>query len=315
MERVGRRGGWEDDGVTEKTGMGDGAEVEDVLQARARLGEGPAWDAENGVLWWVDLLNQRVHRFTPETGEDRHWEVSETAACVIPARGERVLVALRSRLALLDPAAGTLEPFADLDAGGGRKRLNDGKCDAAGRLWVGSTSPDEEGGASLFRVDSDGSVRTVERGFGVCNGTAWSPEGRTLYLADSPRKIIYAYDFDMDRGEIANRRVFADLNDGDAFPDGMAVDEEGCVWSAQWQGGCVIRFGPDGRERERISIPVPIPTSCAFGGAGLRDLYVTTASVDMGQDELERHVNAGDLFRLRTGARGLPAHPFAGPVG
>jgi sugar lactone lactonase YvrE len=286
--------------------------AEVALAARARLGEGPAWDAEAGALWWVDILNHRVHRFSPETGADDYWEVGETVGCAAPAEEGRVLLALRRELGLLDPRTGEVERIATLLDEAPGTRLNDGRCDPRGRFWVGSMAK-EEGAAVLFRYDPGGGARIMERGLTLSNGLGWSPDGGTLYLTDSPAKTIYAYDFDLDDGEISRRRVFADLSGGDAFPDGLTVDAEGCVWSAQWEGGCVVRLAPDGREVERATLPVPLTTSCAFGGRDGGDLYVTTASVGLSQDQIQESFPSGDLFRLRPGVRGLPLTPFPAP--
>jgi sugar lactone lactonase YvrE len=287
--------------------------LRNALSARARLAEGPSWDAEAGVLWWVDIPNHRVHRLDPASGEDTVYEVGETVGCAHPAADGRVVLGLRRGVALLDPATGALERLAELLPERPGLRLNDGRCDARGRLWVGSLAK-EEGGAALFRVDPDGSVRPMVDGLTMSNGLGWSPDGRVFYLTDSGAKTIHAYDFDLAAGELSGRRRFADLSASDATPDGLAVDAEGCVWSAQFGGGCLIRFAPDGGELLRVRIPVPRPTSCAFGGSGGGDLYVTTASVGMSEDELEEAVESGDLFVLRPGVSGPPSHRFGGPV-
>jgi sugar lactone lactonase YvrE len=230
-----------------------------ALASRARLGEGPWWDAEAGALWWVDILNRRVHRFRPGTGEDEFWGVGDVVGCAIPARRGRVLVGLRHAIALLDPSAGTVQTLTEVEADRPRNRLNDGRCDARGRLWVGSMSQDEGEGA-LYRFDPVGGLRTVETGLTVS--------------------------------------------------DGLAVDAEGGVWSAQFAGGCVIRFAPDGRETRRVAVPVSRPTSCAFAGADRRDLFITTASAGLEEEELDRVPESGDLFHVRVGVAGLPLHRF-----
>lgn len=291
--------------------MADPLPLRNVLAARARLGEGPSWDAQAGVLWWVDIHNHRVHRWDPAAGEDTVYEVGETVGCAHPAADGRVVLALRRGVALLDPASGAVEPLATLLPERAGLRLNDGKCDARGRLWVGSMSA-EEGGAALFRVDPDGTVQEAARGLTMSNGLGWSPDGATLYLTDSPAKTILAFDFDADAGTLSGRRVFADLSGADPVPDGLAVDAEGCVWSAQWGGACLVRFAPDGGELLRVRLPVPHPTSCAFGGSDGTDLYVTTASIGMTEEEIEDAFESGDLFVLRPGVAGPPAARFAG---
>jgi len=281
-----------------------------VLRARARLGEGPAWDADAGVLWWVDVWDFRVHRWDPVTGKNESFDVGEPAAFAVPARGGTVLVGLRQRVVRLDPRTGAHTMVAHVPGLAPDERLNDGKCDPRGRLWFG-TNAREEGTASLFRLDAGG-VRRVEGGFTIANGLGWSPDAATFFVADSPARRIYAYDFDVEEGTISGRRVFAGMDGEGAFPDGVAIDAEGGVWSAQWDGGCVVRFGPDGRELERVAFPVPLTTSCCFGGADGRDLYVTTAQVGLDDQRLEAAWNSGDLFVVRAGVRGVPVVPFAG---
>ncbi len=291
--------------------MAEPLPLRNVLAARARLGEGPSWDAEAGVLWWVDIHNHRVHRFDPAAGEDTVYEVGETVGCAHPAADGRVVLGLRRGVALLDPSTGAVEPLATLLPERPGLRLNDGKCDARGRLWVGSMSK-EEGGAALYRVDPDGAVHEAAGGLTLSNGLGWSPDGATLYLTDSPAKTILAFDFDADAGTLSGRRVFADLSGPDSVPDGLAVDAEGCVWSAQWGGACLVRFAPDGGELLRVMMPVPNPTSCAFGGSGGTELYVTTASIGMTEDEVDDAFESGDLFVLRPGVAGPPAARFGG---
>ncbi|HYW08777.1 MAG TPA: SMP-30/gluconolactonase/LRE family protein [Longimicrobium sp.] len=280
-----------------------------VLRARARLGEGPAWDPEAGELWWVDVWDFRVNRWDPVTGKNETFDVGEPAAFAVPARGGTVIVGLRQRVVRLDPRTGAHTMVAHVPGLAPDERLNDGKCDPRGRLWFGTTARDE-GTASLFCLDASGAWR-VDGGFTIANGLGWSPDEATFYVADSPARRIHAYDFDAGSGEISGRRVFAATH-GAAFPDGAAVDTEGCVWSAQWDGGCVIRFAPDGRELERVTFPVPLTTSCCFGGADGRDLYVTSAQVGLDDRRLEAAWNSGDLFVVRVGVRGMPVAPFAG---
>jgi sugar lactone lactonase YvrE len=150
----------------------------------------------------------------------------------------------------------------------------------------------------------------MEEGLTVSNGVGWSPDGGTMYLTDSPAQTIHAYDFDADAGTLSRRRVFVDVKGEDGFPDGLAVDAEGGVWSARFAGGCVVRYAPDGRETHRVPIPAPKSTSCAFGGPALRDLYVTTASVGLSEEEIQDAFDSGDLFRFRPEIPGLAITPF-----
>lgn len=282
-------------------------EPERVLRARARLGEGPAWD--DGVLWWVDVWDYRVHRWDPRTGEDRAFDVGEAAAFAVPSsRG--AVVGLRHRVVRLDARTGRMETLVDVPGLDPRERINDGKCDPRGRLWFGTYARDE-GKASVWCLDG-ARLRRMGGDLTIANGFAWSPDERTLYLSDSPAKKIYAYPFDADSGTVGERRVFADRSDGESFPDGAATDAEGCLWSAHWEGACVVRFAPDGREVGRIGFPVPLTTSCAFGGEDGRELYVTTAQVGLGDERIEGAWESGDLFRVAMEVPGVPVSRFVG---
>jgi sugar lactone lactonase YvrE len=284
--------------------------VERVLAARARLGECPVWDSGRAQLVWVDIYNHRVHEFDPATGRDRYVETADVVSAIVPTVGDRLLIAQRDRLALLDFDSGELEPVCTV-ALPRDCRLNDGKCDARGRFWVGSIS-EHPGDAALYRYDPDGSLRVMETGLTISNGLGWSPDGKTFYLTDSPKRAIYAYRFDEETGAIADRRLLVDLGDEAVEPDGLAIDRDGNLWSALWDGWSVVCFDSDGRELLRAALPVQRPTSLAFGGDGLADLFVTTASVGLSQAEIQRGFHAGDLFRLGPTAGGLAPHPFAG---
>ena len=182
-------------------------------------------------------------------------------------------------------------------------RCNDGRLDADGRFWFGSMStigPD----ASLYRYDPDGALNVMESGLTVSNGLGWSPDGATFYLTDSSAQVIYAYDFHRARGELAHRRVLVDLRGEPCFPDGLAIDRHGYLWSAMWDGGCVIRYDAEGRERLRVSLPVPRPTACEFGGPDLATLFITSASVGLSEAQVDRSVHSGDLFAVNVAFTG-----------
>ncbi|GAB4461164.1 MAG: SMP-30/gluconolactonase/LRE family protein [Elainellaceae cyanobacterium] len=285
--------------------------VQNVLNARARLGECPLWDGAAQLLYWVDVYNHRVHQFDPATGRDRFLEVGDVVSAIALAGEQQILMALGNRLALLDTQSGTQQTLytAEFDCPG--TRFNDGKCDAQGRFWIGSISP-QPGQAALYRYDPDGSWQTMETGLTISNGLGWNPAGDTFYLTDSPQRKIFAYSFDVATGTIGDRRVLVDLGDEPVEPDGLAIDTQGNLWSALWDGWCVVQFDAAGRELQRISLPVQRPTCPIFGGAALTDLYVTSASVGLSQAEIQAGFYAGDLFCLRTDFTGLPAHRFGG---
>ena len=164
--------------------------------------------------------------------------------------------------------------------------------------------------SSLYRLDSDGSLHTMEGGLTIANGMGWSPDGKTMYLTDTRRHLIYAYDFDGATGSISNRRNFVQVPVDDGFPDGLTVDSKGFVWSARWAGSCIVRYDPDGKLERKVELPASHVTCCAFGGPDLTDLYITTAWNEMSDEEHAREPLAGDLFRLRTGIKGVAQPKF-----
>ncbi len=285
------------------------ATIENVQAARARLGECPLWDPLRRRLAWVDVYNHWVHALDPRTDEKKRFDAGDVVSAIALAGPDRWLLAVRDRLVLLELSTGALRPFAPVPLTDRETRLNDGKCDARGRFWVGSLS-DEPGAARLYRFEPDGRVEVMESGLTISNGLGWSPDWNTFYLTDSPKKIIYAYDFELATGRLSRRRVLVDLGAESVEPDGLIVDRDGGLWSALWNGWAVVHFDADGHELERIALPVQRPTCPTFGGDALSDLYVTSASVGLSQKEIERGFQAGDLFRVATNTVGLPQPAF-----
>ncbi|BBD66695.1 SMP-30/gluconolaconase/LRE domain-containing protein [Nostoc commune NIES-4072] len=285
--------------------------LHNVLEARARLGEGPIWDSTKNLLYWVDIYNHRVHQFNPATGENCFFDVGDVVGAIATAGADRLIMLLRHHLAFLNTQTGEVTPILEIEGDLPDNRFNDGKCDSQGRFWFGSMCSLEKPQASLYRYDNDGSLHVMETGLTISNGLGWSPDQKTFYLTDSPQQKIYAYDFNSITGNISNRRVFIDLTHESFHPDGLAIDSEGHIWSAMWDGWCVIRFNPKGEEILRIKLPVQVPTSCTFGGEDLQTLYITTASVGLSQAEIEKSFYSGDLFALQTDVAGLPNYSFS----
>ncbi|PZV11613.1 MAG: gluconolaconase [Leptolyngbya sp.] len=285
--------------------------IQPVLTARARLGEGPVWNADIQQLFWVDIYNHRVHQFDPATGDDRYFDVGDLVGASALAGHDRLLLALRDRLAFLNTQSGEVTMLHQIEFPYPNTRLNDGKCDAQGRFWIGSIS-EEQGQAELYRYDPDGSLHTMETGLTISNGLGWSPDGATFYLTDSAQRKIYAYDFEAATGSIRDRRVLIDLSAEIAEPDGLTIDQQGNIWSALWNGWGIACFNPAGQEISRVKVSVQRPTCVTFGGAHLTDLYITSASVGLSQKEIQQGFCAGDLFCLPTQAIGLPTQRFLG---
>ena len=289
------------------------AGVEVAVRAEALLGEGPLWSARDGRLLWVDILAPAIHVSDPATGADRVVPTDEMVAALAPRAAGGFVAAARSGLRGFDGVTLGDVIAAPIAAGAGL-RLNDGRCDAAGRFWVGSLALDSTPDAgALHRLDPDGSAHPALAGLHVPNGLGFSPDGRLLYLADSARRRVDVFDFDAARGTLANRRPFVTLAEGEGVPDGLCVDAEGGVWIALWDGWRVVRHAPDGRLDRVIHLPVPRPTSCAFGGADLGTLYVTSARVRLSAAQLAEAPLSGSVFAIDPGgARGQPEHGFKG---
>ncbi|RUR74436.1 SMP-30/gluconolactonase/LRE family protein [Chlorogloeopsis fritschii PCC 9212] len=285
--------------------------LNNILTARARLGECPVWDSTHKLLYWVDIYNHRVNQFNSVTEQNIFFDVGDVVGSVALAGANRLIMALRHGLAFLDTQSGEVTPIIQVEADMPDNRLNDGKCDPQGRFWFGSMCPGKTQG-SLYRYDPDGSLHLMETGLTISNGLGWSPDQKTFYLADSDQQRIYAYNFDAQTGNLSDRRIFLDLTSESFYPDGLTVDSEGHIWVAMWDGWCVIRFNPQGEEIGRIPLPVQRPSCCTFGGEDLQTLYITTASVGLSEKEIEKSFYSGDLFALPTEITGLPTYDFLG---
>ncbi len=288
-------------------------DVSCVSRSRDGLGEGPIWCPREEALYWIDILQPRLHRFDPMTGVSQEWPLPRPAGSFAVREGGGFLFAFRAGLAWLD-APGAEPQWIQLSGPRlDRGRFNDGKCDRRGRFWVGTLDRQlREPVGELYRIDPDLSCQTMDRGFTISNGLGWSPDDRTMYFTDSPARRIYAYDFDLVSGQITNRRVFAALHEGPGRPDGCTVDADGYVWTANIDAWRLLRLAPDGRVDRVVPLPVKRPTSCIFGGPSLDALYVTTSTMGLTEDDLAQQPLAGGLLRVDVGVKGVPEPRFAG---
>lgn len=289
-------------------------EVVCVSESRSLLGEGPMWSPRDSALYWVDILTPAVHRLDITNGKDNEIKLGSMVSVVVPKATGGLLLASPSGLVTFDAESKLLTPMCHPEFDRPGNRYNDGKCDRLGRLWIGSLDMATAANrGNLFRVDADATWKKMDSGFTVANGLGWSPNNKHMYFTDSAKRTIYVYDFDLPSGTIANRRPFLTLDPSDGTPDGMTVDEDGCLWVAIWDAWRVCRFSPEGKEMLRIKMPVPRPTSCCFGGDNLDTLYVTSASVRLNAEALAAAPLSGSLFAIRVpGVRGLPETLFAG---
>lgn len=279
------------------------------------LGEGPVWDDRTGELLWLDILRAQVHRRALHAAASRTTETfREAVGCVALRDNGGWAMAMAAGPALRSPGGDPqlLATYADLDGAEPPTpvRGNDGGVDPAGRLWFGTIAWDMTPEvASLYRLDPHtGRTVRILGGVSVSNGLGWSPDGATMYDIDSPTRRIDAFDYDVDTGNATRRRTLAVMPDGTGLPDGCCVDADGGVWVAMFGGGCVLRFAPDGTLDDRVDLPTPQVTSCAFVGADLDRLAITTAAVEL-PDPRE---GDGATFLADPGVPGLPVPRFAG---
>lgn len=292
------------------------AEVEHVLETHNVIGEGPIWNSQEESLYWVDFVeHHQILRYSPQS---RRLDVFETGIPVM-ALGVRknggFIAATGKGLAHWDTQRKTFDLVADPLAGRAAGfRFNDAATDCQGRFWVGTLNEANPKGpdGELFCFRSDGACQLMDKDITVANGIGWSPDRKTMYFTDSFRYSVYAYDYDSNSGTIANRRTFVQTAPDAGIPDGLTVDSEGFVWSAFWGGWKVVRYNPEGKVDRECRLPVPNPSSCAFGGKRMDELYITSASLGLSKEEKEKYAQSGDLFCLKAGIVGMDEPRFAG---
>lgn len=276
-------------------------------------GEGVLWNPADGAVWWTDIFGERLWRHETATGETESFQTPGRLCCFAPRQRGGLIAAFADRLAFYDPRTGALEEIARFEPDNPATRLNDGRTDRQGRFVAGGMN--EATGAAdstVVRLDADGRVATLITGVGCANSTCFSVDGTVMYFADTPQKTIRAYPYDPETGEVGEARVHADLTAGPGMPDGSCIDAEGGVWNAVWEGRRVIRIAPDGTIDRVIEMPVWKPTCCAFGGADLETLFITTSRLGTTEDDLKSEPLSGALLAVRPGVRGIADTPFAG---
>ncbi len=294
------------------------APVTCIAKSNDSLGEGCLWDGQN--LWWLDIARpNRIHRLDMVSGHQRSWHSELMLTAISPCDNGAMIAAGSGGLYFFDPATGALKPFCNPETDRPQNRTNDGACDSAGRMWIGTMHenigprgedlpiPSETG--ALYKVDAQGRSKRMLDNVGVSNGPCWSPDDKTFYFSDSMRQIIWAFDFDTANGEITNQRVLNDTRDH-GYPDGATVDADGCIWSARWDAACILRITPDGRIDRIIEMPAKRPTCIVFGGKNLDVAYVTSSRAHLSHDELAARPMNGGVFCFYPGAKGALKNKF-----
>lgn len=302
---AGRQGG---NSITQ---IGNDLVVRPAMDTIVRLGEGAVWDYKYDRLLWIDTQGS-VMIYTPADGKNREIKLGTDVGTVVPFEKDKVVVAIRSGVYELDLRDESLTFICDPEGGIPGNKYNDGKCDALGRLWVGTmddnSTPKKSG---FYRVDGHGNGAKMLGDVTISNGVAWSLDGRTMYYQDTPTGKVSAFDFDEKSGDISNRREIITIHEDMGTPDGNTIDEEGMLWVANWGGACVTRWNPEtGEMLCRIDVPALNVSSVAFGGKDLDELYITTASIYMPRGRAADYPEAGKLFVVKPGVKGIKSQYF-----
>lgn len=284
-----------------------------IVKSANRLGECTLWDEREQALWWVDSRGPALWRHDPASGATRSIPLPEVVGSFCFRTGSGMVVAMASGFHFLDPGTGSLQPVADPEAHLPENRFNDGRCDRRGRFLSGTMcDARRDPTGSLYRLDADLSCTRLRGDLIVPNSIAWTPDDKVMYLADTYRHKISAYDYDIDSGSISNERLFVDAGTHPGRPDGSCMDADGCLWNAEYGGWRLVRYTPAGRIDRVIELPVSNPTCCCFGGRDLDVLYVSSATQRLTPEELAKQPLAGGVFAVRPGVKGLPEARFSG---
>lgn len=287
--------------------------VQVVAKTGDIVGESPIWSQREQALYWADLFRPAIHRLTLAGESVETWTPPQKLGSFAIRADGTLLVAGRTGLAIFDPRNGSYTVLCNPDADRPANLLNDGRCDRRGRFWVGSMERGQKNPVGrLYRFDAERRCSVMADDVFIPNSIAFSPDDRVMYFADTVRDEIYAFDFDVDAGALGSRRLFASTKEEPGAPDGSTVDAEGFLWNAEWRGGRLVRYSPDGRIDRVVELPVSQPTSCGFGGEGLRTLFVTTARFGLGPGGEAKEPLAGSVLALDVSVAGLPEPLFAG---
>ena len=286
--------------------------VECLVERRDSIGKSPLWSASEGALYWIDVAAPSIYRLVLAAHELSQWPMPESIGSIAFRRGGGLVAGMRSGIYALELDSNHRIALFKLAGAPPELRFNDGKCDRAGRFWSG-TMDDRTFSpvGQLFRLDPSGRCTVADQGFIIVNGIAWSPDNLTMYVADTRREVVYAYDFDSATGEIGGKRPWASTAEITGRVDGATVAQDGTYWCALVRGGAVAQYDPDGRLIRTITLPVKYPLMCSFGGSAMDVLFVTTSRALATPDELASQPLSGSVFAIHdTGSVGIAEGVF-----
>jgi sugar lactone lactonase YvrE len=276
------------------------------------LAEGPMWHAERKSFFWVDIDGKAFHEYKLQTDKAQTWQLYHRISLIVESKDGKLILGTESGLASFDLQTETMEWLVDVERNILLNRSNDGACDAAGRLWIGTMARDfATGKGSLYSIDKNLSVTKKLKDLTIPNGLVWSLDNRRMYFIDTPTQCVRSFLFDVESGDIQFEKVVIEIDRQLGMPDGMTIDEEGMLWIAYWDGFGVYRWDPvNGKLLDKITLPVPQVSSCVFGGNELNYLFITTARENMSDAELQKYPDSGNVFIAETKVKGVPAFKF-----
>lgn len=286
--------------------------IETVVSHKCILGEGPVWDHKKQRILWIDITEGHIHQFTPATNLFKTFAVGEMIGCLAPAAGG-FIAALESGFSFIDLDNEITKHIDDPEKHLPGNRFNEGKCDPLGRFWAGTLPLSEDNPAgSLYTLHPDLSVEKKIENVSISNGMAWSLDNKTFYFIDSPTLELVSYRYDIDTAAISDRKIIIRFDANEGFPDGMTIDDGGMLWIAHWGGWKVARWDPNtGNKLLQIDLPVSQVTSCTFGGENFDDLYITSASIRLTEEQIRKEPLAGSLFVIKNcGYKGMSPFEF-----
>lgn len=283
----------------------------------AKLGEGAFWDYNKEILYWVDIIGESLHVYSPKNKTDKEIKMPAPIGTVVPSKEEnKVIVALNDGVYIVNIKTEEIVKLTDVEAENKGTRLNDGKCDPNGNLWIGSMDYSQTNpGGNLYKVTASGKVDKMLGNITISNGIVWSKDHKTMYYIDTPTANIRAFDFDEVTSIISNERIVVTIPKEEGSPDGMAIDENDMLYVGLWNGNCIANYNPKtGKLIQKIKVPAHNVTSCAFGGENLDILYITTSSLDMTDEEKAKYPLAGSLFKIKLDVKGMQSSFFKKPI-
>ncbi|MFK7749452.1 MAG: SMP-30/gluconolactonase/LRE family protein [Kordia sp.] len=283
----------------------------------AKLGEGAFWDYNNGLLYWIDIIGETLNVYNPVNNTNKEIKMPAPIGTVVPSKAkDKVIVALNDGVYVVDIGTEKIEKLTDVEAENKGTRLNDGKCDPNGNLWVGSMDYSQTNpGGNLYKVSQSGEVAKMLGNITISNGIVWSKDHKTMYYIDTPTGNIRAFDFDVTTSTISNERIVVTIPTTEGAPDGMAIDENDMLYVGLWNGNCIANYNPKtGKLIQKIKVPAHNVTACAFGGADLDILYITTSNLDMTDEEKAKYPLAGSLFKIKLDVKGVKSTFFKKPI-